>query len=153
MPSIYIIMGNQNKRKSSIIRCLTGTPRKKKIKLKTISSYIDIYVTISSLQEANIQPTDFITLVNENNYDNVLCCLWIRDKITDNNVSYPNGVSYINKFLNAGWSIEFVDVLGIEADQELIDQLGEIHCEFHPRSAENPSNQTAAEIRSNWGWA
>jgi len=113
-------MGNPNTRKSSIIRALTGflyqNPNNtRRYEVQTTNNVLHMYIEPSSLQEKNILPNAFINMCNNENH--ILVALWIKDRTLRNRerTYYPRGVDYIQHFINAGWNIRQVVVLGVGA--------------------------------------
>ena len=145
MPDMYLIMGDRDVRKSSTIRALTGAPRKNVYEVATAEGNIDVFVQLSSLQESEIEPEEFIDEVG--GYLHVLISLWIRQR----NEQLPDGLTYIRHFLDAGWNIRQVVVLGAEElPYELPLAVENVH--YIPDAENMPTNQIAHQIREWWQW-
>ena len=147
MPNLFIIMGDRDTRKSSTIRNLTGAYNRKLYQVETIQgNIIDIFIQVSSLQESRISPQEFLQEMNRENYQNILLSLWISE---GNN--QPNGLTYIQHFINANWSIHEIVILGIN---NLPYQLPQ-NCpnpNFISNSKIIPANTIASKIRRWWQW-
>lgn len=62
--NIYIIIGESNTKKSSVIRCLTGIYNEGVYKIKhSNGSIIDTFIKTSSLQESDLTEGDFVNKV------------------------------------------------------------------------------------------
>ena len=147
MPDVYVIMGDRNAKKSATIRALTGAFRKGLYQVATQNAgVIDIFVQISSLQESRIPPQAFIQQVQRGNYQYVLVSLWISQ-----GNGRPNGLTYIHSFLNAGWNIQAIVVLGTNVlPYNLPRRIPNPN--FIPNSQNLPANQIASQIRGRWQW-
>ena len=147
MPNIYIIMGNGNSGKSRTIRALTGISRMRDTgyQIGTQIGDINVYVRVSSLQESDISPQDFIREVQNGNYQNVLVGLWINQ-----GNGQPNGVNYIQEFLNAGWNINQIVILGANNVPNLPQNTSQPNPILNSRTL--PSNTIASYIRNWWQW-
>ena len=151
MPNIFIIIGDQNTRKSSTIRALTGVGREREIAVATLTQTISVFAKVSSLQEADILPQDFITSVQGHNYDNILVSLRIAEIVGRNGTRYPIGQTYIQEFVNVGWNIAEVVVLGnnilpypLPAVAPALNSIA--------NSTNIPVNQISTTIKNWWNW-
>jgi hypothetical protein len=149
MPTAYVILGNANTRKSSTARALTGVARRKSVTVATNTGNIEIFVQISSLQESEIQPSDFVAEMNSGGYENVLVTLWVSERVTSSD-TYPQGVDYLQVFIDDGWSIAYVVVLAASTFHG--SPTGTPSPHFIPDSRTTPVNSIAAQIRDWWGW-
>ena len=147
MPNIFIIMGEKNTRKSATIRALTGVHHKTRrgYQIGTPRGDINVFIKISSLQESPISPQDFITDIQNRNYQNVLISLWISQ-----GNGQPNGVTYIREFLNVGWNISQIVVLGTDNIQNSPQNTPVPYYISNSRTL--PSNTIASQIRERWQW-
>ena len=146
MQDVFIIMGDRNTRKSATIRALTGAFRKGEYQVATHIINMDVFVQISSLQESGISTQDFIREANQNSCINVLVSLWIHQ-----GNGQPNGLTYIQDFLNAGWNLRDIVVLGINNLPYNLP-TGSSNPNFIPNSQNLPANQIASQIRGWWQW-
>jgi len=107
MPECYIIMGENNTKKSSTVRALTGARVRAVYDVSTRNNgQIKIFVQISALQEADIPPNKFIEIINAEKCDYILTSLRINET-----GGHPKGYEYIKQFLNEGWNIVSVVIL------------------------------------------
>jgi len=148
MPNIFLIMGNPNAGKSRTIRSLTGVSRRRSrcYQVETRSGIIDIYIQLDSIQEEGKTPKEFIDYIknNYNNIQNIFVGVWI---------SYgdmPPGVDYIQAFLNEGWNVNQIVVLGANNIVNLPQNMPQPH--YIPDSRSLPSNTIASRIRQWWQW-
>jgi hypothetical protein len=150
MPTVYAILGDANTRKSSTTRALTGVAQRKSVTVATVSGDIEVFVQVSSLQELNVLPSDFISQVMAEGHKNVLVELWISSR-THMRTVYPPGLDYFLAFLNAGWAIRHVVVLGVSSLSRSLPP-GAPSPNFIPQSASIPVNRIASHIRAWWAW-
>ena len=147
MPDVYVIMGDGNTRKSATIRALTGAFQRGLYQVATRNAgVIDIFVQISALQESKISPQQFIQEVTQNNYQHILVSLWISQ-----GGRQPSGQDYIRNFLNAGWNILEILVLGTATLSYNLPP-GSPPPNYIPNSRNLPANQIASQIRTWWQW-
>jgi len=137
-------MGDTKTRKSAVIRALTGAHKRGVYDVATSLGVLNVYVQISSLQEDNITPAKF---VREHLKDeNVLIPLWIKGR-----GKFPDGDVYLARFLQAGWYISGLVILGVKNVKIKIPN-GVPNPVYFPNSKVEPANKTANSIRKLWGW-
>ena len=146
-PEIFVIMGRVGIGKSSTIRALTGLFHGGKTDVQTVQGTLkNIYVEIRSLQEKGILPSKFISDHNNDTY--ILLSLRI-----DSFKGYPNGLTYLQAFINNNWQVKEITILG---NSPLPYSLPPgIPTPLHiPTStqARIPANQIAHQIRNVWNW-
>ena len=145
MPDVYVIMGDKNTRKSSTIRALTGVYNKGVYEIAIQGGQvIDVFVQISSLQESGISPQEFIK--ETKNYQHILLSLWI---LSGN--GQPDGLTYIQDFINAGWDIREIVVLGMNNLPYNLPTNAP-KPKYIQNSINLPANQIASQIRNWWKW-
>lgn len=144
--NVYLLMGDKNTRKSSSIRCLTGMRIKNICEIELITKEeIKVYAMLQALQEAKVEPKSFIKMVKKEKYSNVLVPLRIEKA---NNC--PAGSEYVKEFLDAGWNVMPVIVLGTgKLPYQLASNLVP---EFIKASAKSPNNSNVKQIKGKWGW-
>jgi hypothetical protein len=147
----YIVMGNPNTRKSSLIRALTGADRGREWDISTNRGVITAHVEVSALQESETQPHEFVDKLITTDIQNVLVPLWIREKRKRSGPDYPNGQAYIQHFVDVGWSINTVVVLGIDALPYNIP-VNNVDVNFIGDPRDIPSHEIASHVRELWGW-
>jgi hypothetical protein len=146
MPTVYAILGDNNSRKSSTARALTGAAQRGVRTVATSAGNIDVFVQISSLQEQNIMPPVFIAEMTAAGRQNILVTLWVSQL-----GAFPAGTDYLREFANAGWIIRQIVVLGttpllptLHAGAPAPNQI--------PNSPMIPTNQIASLVRGWWSW-
>src|SRR5882672_6144705 len=149
MPTVYVILGNANTRKSSTARALTGVAQRKSVTVTTNTGNIEIFVQISSLQESEIQPADFIAEMASGGHENILVTLWVSQRVTLS-YTYPPGIDYLQAFIADGWVIAHVVVLGAPTLNGA--PAGTATANFVSDSRTTPVNSITAQVRNWWGW-
>lgn len=147
MPDIFVVIGDANSRKSYTIRALTGAYNKGfyDIGLQN-NNILNVYVHISSLQESRISPQQFVTDLNTVGYSYVLVSLWIRS-----GHGQPDGLTYLNAFISAGWNVQDIVVLGTPQLPYALPTSVPTPA-FIPNSVGLPANNIASQIRGTWNW-
>lgn len=153
--NIYIIIGNENTRKSSTIRALSGVRDEHLFDVKTISATLKVYIKTTSLQEAKIKTIDAVEYLKrkiskDKDCDTALICLWHDEENSPHKNIVPElCCNYLNEFHKANFIIQKIIVFNKKLDcsislvngYSIIDTIGK------------PSNEIASEIRKIWGWA
>lgn len=145
--NVFIVIGDANTRKSSVVRCLTGCFNKNDRDIELISrTKITVFARVSSLQEAEITSLDFIKEMTKKNPTDILLCLWESPNKKDA-VKYPDALTYIKDFIAAGWTISKTVALGN------IKNIGMYSNNMSfPNSKIDPVNLTTQGIRKHFGW-
>ncbi|GAH53823.1 unnamed protein product [marine sediment metagenome] len=144
MSNIFIVLGYIKTRKSFTIRALTGVYNRRVMQVATQAGNINIFVQIRSLQELGIAPQNFATQIA--NRTNVLVSL----RVSPGN-RQPDGLKYIQTFINNGCTISQIVVLGTNNLPYNLP-VGLPSPLFIPNSRTIPPNQIAHQIRAQWGW-
>lgn len=155
MPRLHLVIGDANTRKSSLVRCLSGVVggrsanQHMQIQLAT-GSVITVFCTTSALQESlhPRMPSAFISEINSMVPvpTDVLVTLRVGPR-----AKYPSATQYVADFLNAGWMVASVALLGSSAQRP--PGLGvAAQVSVVPNSAQQPTNLTASIVRKSWGW-
>jgi hypothetical protein len=146
MPNIFIIIGEDNTRKSSTIRALTGASKRNVYQVATINQHIQIFVQISALQEQGKSPQQFMNEITQMSCPNVLLSLRINAVGRQ-----PNSLTYIQNFLGANWCIREIVVLGTnQLPYNLPNNLPTIN--YIPNARNMTNNEIASKIRQWWQW-
>jgi energy-coupling factor transporter ATP-binding protein EcfA2 len=141
---IYLIIGEKNSGKSSIIRALTGIRISGKINI-AIPTEVTFYVQLMSFQEEAMQnPSNAIKSLKKINCESNLCALRLNK--TQN---FPDAQTYIDALINEGWEIAGIIVLGENNLQQQFHQLC-VHTINPPK--EYSINKNASKIRKWWSW-
>ena len=156
MPDVYVVLGGSNMRKSSTVRALTGVPMQYDTwMVETTTGSIDVYVQIKALQEAEITPPDFVNkIANVNQYRNKLGYSPVSNILIPLRISavngFPDGAVYLQHFIQVGWNIQPIFVLGATALP--IGLPSGVPAHLISNSTTIPVNQIASSIRGWWNW-
>lgn len=144
----YIVIGNKNTRKSSVVRSLTGCFNRslRDIQLAAGGATLQVYARIGSLQESKTRATDFELEVSAKRCNTVIFCLWPSANPLEP-LQYPDAKAYIEHFKSVGWQIKGIAVLGQNAGGIRSAQLRQF-----PQSSTDPINVTAQQVRLHFGW-
>jgi hypothetical protein len=145
----YVVIGNPNTRKSSVLRCLTGCFNRsvRDIQLLNASAPLRIYARVGSLQESRTTAKDFEAEVARKRCGAVVFCLWPSAHPLEP-ASYPDAQTYLDAFKAAGWKVQAVAVLGQNAG-------GVKHARQRQfaQASTDPINLTALQVRTLFGWS
>jgi len=143
----YLIIGETNTRKSSLLRSLTGCFNRSDRDIQLVNgTTISIYARVSSLQESKITPKDFIAEVAARGCENVIFCL-LPEPNPLFPMLYPDAHMYITAFEQAGWSFVKTAVVGVHPISPDLP-----HVARFPRAASLPINVLAKNIRAHFEW-
>ena len=148
--TVYAIIGDANTRKSSTARALTGVGQKKKVDIESMAGTLPAFVQISALQESAIAPNEFINHMTTDGHLNAVVTL--RDApLSKGGHTFPSGSAYLREFINAGWRIQQVVVLGAPRLAHALP-AGTPGPMYVPGSRSTPTNKIASQIRQSWAW-
>ena len=143
----YVIIGEAQTRKSTMVRCLTGcASRGVRHILTRDGDEIALYARVLALQESGTSAQDFIAEARASGCKHSLFCLWPGQKQTRGE-SYPSADTYIRELRQAGWQIHRVAVLG----QPAISLPWRQMAQFADVNAV-PVNLTASRVRDYFDW-
>lgn len=143
----YVIIGDANTRKSSVLRSLTGCFNRSNRDIQLLGgSILRIYARVSSLQESETEPKDFIKEALATGQSSVVFCLWPHANPKDP-VLYPAAHSYIAEFTRTGWTFQASAVLGSSTVMPATPRPAHF-----PRVPSQPINAAAQAVRSHFGW-
>jgi len=143
----FVIVGDANTRKSSIVRSLTGCFNRNIRQITVVAGgVLDIYARVSSLQESETEPQDFINEVTATGQSSVIFCLWAQANPRDP-VKYPSAHAYIAAFAQAGWQFQASAVLGSSSFQPATPRPAHF-----PQVVTQPINVGAQAVRRHFGW-
>jgi hypothetical protein len=155
MPNLHIIIGDANTRKSSLLRCLTGVGSGNSNRYIEVSEasgkVITVYCMLSALQE-NYKPQcpaefiDYVKALNPRPSD-IAFTLHVSSRGV-----YPAFSAYFQAFTQAGWSIASIALLGSSACAQQGNISATRVCAV-ANSTQQPTNQTATQVRKVWQWA
>lgn len=145
---IYILIGNPNTRKSSVIRGLTGCfNRSVRDVLPTgAKAALRLYARAGALQETRTRPEDFRVEVERARCAAVLCCL-APSAHPNHPGLYPDAQAYLARFKEDGWRVRSIAVLGQNAGGVRSTNLLQL-----PLAPTAPINVTVHAVRTHFGW-
>jgi hypothetical protein len=154
MPNLHIIIGDTNTRKSSLLRCLTsvgGGSSNKDMSVSLVNNnIIVVHCVMSALQELYNPrtPAEFIAYVQalEPAPTDIAFALHVSA-----HGNYPDVLTYIQEFTQAGWQVSNVALLGALACS-LQGLPGAAKVARVPNSPNRPTNESASGVRQVWGW-
>jgi hypothetical protein len=144
----YIVIGNPNTRKASVVRSLTGCFNRSVRDIQPLGAKapLRLYARIGSLQDTRSEPEDFIAEVSRARCNAVLCCL-ASSANPDHAERYPDAPAYLAAFKAVGWRIRAIAVLGQNGGGVRSPNLLQF-----PQAPVAPINQTARAVRAHFGW-
>jgi hypothetical protein len=144
----YVVIGNPNTRKASVVRSLTGCFNRsvRDIQVLAAKTPMRLYARVGSLQDTRSGPQDFVAEVARARCNAVLCCLSPTAN-PDHAEQYPDAAAYLAAFKAAGWRIRAIAVLGQNGGGVRSPNLLQF-----PQAPVAPINQTARAVRAHFGW-
>lgn len=144
----YIVIGNPNTRKASVVRSLTGCFNRSLRDIRAVGakSAFRLYARIGCLQDTKTSPEAFFDEAARARCAAVLCCLAPSANPFDP-VLLPDAPAYLARFKAAGWKVRAIAVLG----QNGGGVRSAVMRQF-PQSSTAPINVTAAAVRQHFGW-
>jgi len=144
----YLIIGNPNTRKSSVVRSLTGCFNRsvRDIQFKGGKAPVRLYARARALQDTRTTIDEFLAEVQDSRCTTVLCCLWPSAHPNSPGL-HPDALEYLARFKSAGWRIRSVAVLGQNGGGVRGPGLGQF-----PQASTAPINLTAQAVRAHFGW-
>ena len=141
----YLIIGNSNTRKASLVRCLTGCFNRsvRDILLQGDKSPLRFYARVGTLQDTKTTVEDLVAEVARARCRAVLCCL-----SPNGSADCQDAQAYVTGFKALGWRIKAVAVLGQNGGGVRAANLRQ-----YPQAPTAPINVTAREVRAQFGWA
>ena len=144
----YILIGNANTRKTSLVRCLTGCFNRsvRDIQLQAAKRPVRFYARVGALQNTRTTLDEFVHEVARSRCEAVLFCLSPNANATDL-IEYPDAQTYVNGLRERGWRIKAVAVLGQDGGGVRATNLRQ-----HTQAPTAPVNATARDLRAQFGW-
>lgn len=144
----YIIIGNANTRKASLVRSLTGCFNRsvRDILLQGDKRPQRFYARVGTLQDTRTTIEQFAAEANRSRCDATLFCLSPTANRTEA-VELPDAASYVAAFRKLGWRIKGVAVLGQNDGGVRAPNLRQ-----YPQAPAAPVNVTARDVRAQFGW-
>jgi hypothetical protein len=139
----YLIIGNPNTRKASLVRSLTGCFNRsvRDIQLQGSKTPLRFYARAGTLQDTRTTVDDFATEVGRARCQAVIFCL------SPSSMGQPDAQTYVAGFKALGWRIKAVAVLGQNSGGVRASNLRQ-----YPQAPTAPINATAREVRAQFGW-
>jgi hypothetical protein len=145
---LYLVVGNPNTRRASLVRSLTGCFNRsvRDIELLSGRATLKLYARVGSLQETKTTPADFLTEIAAARCNAVLCCV-VPNAHPSSPTLYPPAQTYLEYFKEAGLRIRAIAVLGQNSGGLKSPTLRQF-----PQSGTVPINLTASAVRRHFGW-
>ncbi|MCB4364643.1 hypothetical protein KIH07_12920 [Hydrogenophaga taeniospiralis] len=144
----YIVIGNPNTRKASLVRSLTGCFNRsvRDILIQGGRRPLRFYARVGTLQDTRTTVEQFVVEVTRSRCDAVLFCLSPNANKTDT-VEYPDALTYVAALRELGWRVKGVAVLGQDGGGVRAPNLRQ-----YTQAPTAPVNVTAREVRAQFGW-
>lgn len=145
---LYLVVGNPNTRKASLVRSLTGCFNRsvRDIELVSGRSSLRLYARVGSLQDTKTAPPDFLDEVAAARCEAVLCCV-APNAHPAAPARFPAAPEYLDHFKAHGWRLRGIAVLGQNDGGLRAPSLKRF-----PQAGTAPINLTAAGVRKHFGW-
>lgn len=144
---IYILIGETETGKSSIIRALSGVHNQGHRAIMTTNrDILEFRVWTTSSQEFGHTPQDDLNVFNDTDEEFILMSL----RYEALNSEFPEAQTYIDAYEGAGHLIEQVVILRNHPELNFGQSEPEIHSILRPRQW--PINGNASQIRNWWRW-
>jgi hypothetical protein len=144
----FIIIGNPNTRKSSVVRSLTGCFNRsvRDVLPRGAKSPLRLYARAGALQETRTGIDAFLAEVGRSRCTAVLCCL-LPSAHPNHPDDCPDALTYLAGFNAAGWHIRSLAVLGQNDGGVRSPDLRQF-----TQAPTAPINVTARDVRLHFGW-
>jgi hypothetical protein len=144
----YILIGNPNMRKASVVRCLSGCFNRSVRDILALGAKapVRVYARVGALQETRTAPEDFLLEVADKRCTAVLFCLSPSARPHEPEL-YPDAQAYVTQFKAAGWRVRSIAVLGQNAGGMRSPNLQQFI-----QAGITPINVTAQAVRAHFGW-
>lgn len=144
----YILIGNANTRKTSVVRSLTGCFNRsvRDIQLQSGKRPQRFYARVGTLQLTRTSVEEFVQEVNRARCEAVVFCLSPTAHKTDLE-EYPDAQAYVSALRERGWRIKGVAVLGQDGGGVRATNLRQ-----YTQAPTAPVNVTARDVRAQFGW-
>jgi hypothetical protein len=144
----YILIGNANTRKTSVVRSLTGCFNRsvRDIQLQSSKRPQRFYARVGTLQITRTSVDDFVQEVSRARCEAVVFCLSPTAHKTDLE-EFPDALAYVTALRERGWHIKGVAVLGQDGGGVRAPNLRQ-----YILAPTQPINVTARDVRAQFGW-
>ncbi|WP_088282272.1 hypothetical protein [Ideonella sp. A 288] len=145
---VYVVIGNPNTRKSSLVRSLTGCFNRSLRDIQPVGgkAALRLYARVGCLQDTRTTPEAFLAEVQATRCTAALCCLAPNARSTEAS-PYPDAPAYLAEFKAAGWRVKAIAVLGQNGGSVRSPVLRQF-----PLATTTPINLTAHAVRAHFGW-
>ena len=144
---VYLLIGNNHTRKSSLLRALTGCFNRNVRDIELVNGKsIRLYARCTALQESRTEAADFVLEAGRHRCQAVALCLLPEANPLDPQ-RWPDANRYIQSFQQAGWTVRKTAVLGAHPVKPAAGAVVHLPSVLH-----QPINSTAATLRSHFGW-
>ena len=143
----YILIGNANTRKTSVIRSLTGCFNRSVRDVQLQSGRpVRFYARVGALQNTRTTLDEFVQEVNRSRCDAVVFSL-LPTAVQTDLMDYPDAQAYVAGLRERGWRIKGVAVLGQDGGGVRAPNLRQ-----YVQAPSAPVNLTARDVRAQFGW-
>jgi hypothetical protein len=144
----YVVIGNPNTRKSSLVRSLTGCFNRSVRDIQPLNGApaLRLYARVGCLQDTRTSPEDFVTEAVKTRCSAVLLCL-APSANPQHAQTCPDAPAYLALFQAAGWRVRAIAVLGQNGGGVRSPLLRQF-----PQATTAPINVTAHAVRQLFGW-
>jgi hypothetical protein len=143
----YILIGNANTRKTSVIRSLSGCFNRsvRDIQLQS-GKPVRFYARVGALQNTRTTLDEFVQEANRARCEAVLFSL-LPNAVHTDLMDYPDAQTYVAGLREQGWRIKGVAVLGQDGGGVRAPNLRQ-----YVQAPTAPVNATARDLRAQFGW-
>lgn len=144
----YILIGNANTRKTSVVRSLTGCFNRsvRDIQMQSGKRSVRFYARVGALQTTHTSLDNFLAEVARARCEAVLFCLSPSANKTDLE-EFPDASVYVEALREKGWRIKGVAVLGQDGGSVRAANIRQ-----YTQAPTAPVNVTARDVRAQFGW-
>ncbi len=143
----YLLIGNANTRKTSVIRSLSGCFNRSVRDIQLQSGRpVRFYARVGALQGTRTTLDEFVQEVQRARCDGVLFSLLPTAVHTDL-MDYPDAQTYVAGLRERGWRFKCVAVLGQDGGGVRAPNLRQ-----YVQAPTAPVNVTARDVRAQFGW-
>ena len=144
----YILIGNANTRKTSVVRSLTGCFNRsvRDIQLQGSDRSVRFYARVGALQTTRTTLDEFLAEVARSRCEAAVFCLAPHAHKTDLQ-EYPDAQTYVAGLRERGWTIKGVAVMGQDGGGVQATNQRQ-----YTQAPAAPLNATARDVRAQFGW-
>jgi len=145
---VYLVIGNPNTRKSSVLRSLTGCFNRSVRDILRVGEKapLRLYARVGCLQDSKTSPEAFVAEVQRTRCAALLCALAPSAHALEPE-RLPDASAYLAHFIAQGWTLRGVAVLGQNGGELRSPLLRQF-----PLAPTAPINVTAQAVRAHFRW-